>query len=118
LYKYSSVNNYGPSFTQLDLSDIPLVHSKGITGDDVIIGLLDTGYDWQRHISLNTRNVLAEYDFVFNDTITANQTGDHPSQHDHGTLIFSIIGGYHDSTMIGAAFNSSLPACKNRRYKK
>jgi len=112
LYKYNSINNYGPSFTQLDLSDIPLVHSKGITGDDVVIGLLDTGYDWQRHISLNTRNVLAEYDFVFNDTITANQTGDHPSQHDHGTLIFSIIGGYHDSTMIGAAFNSSYLLAK------
>jgi serine protease AprX len=117
LYKYNSVNNYGPSFTQLELSDIPLVHSKGITGEDVIIGLLDTGYDWERHISLNTRNVIAEYDFIFNDNVTANQTGDHPSQHDHGTLIFSIIGGYHDSTMIGAAFNSSYLLAKTEDFR-
>jgi serine protease AprX len=117
LYKYNSVNNYGPSFIQLELSDIPLVHSKGITGEDVIIGLLDTGYDWERHISLNTRNVIAEYDFIFNDNVTANQTGDHPSQHDHGTLIFSIIGGYHDSTMIGAAFNSSYLLAKTEDFR-
>lgn len=112
LYKYNSTPGYGQSFTQLNLSDVPLVHSKGITGENVIIGLLDTGFDWQRHISLNTRNVIAEYDFIFNDNITANQTGDHPSQHDHGTLIFSIIGGFHDSTMIGAAFNSSYLLAK------
>ncbi len=112
LYKYTSTPGYGQSFTQLNLSDIPLVHSKGITGEDVIIGLLDTGYDWERHISLNTRSVLAEYDFIFDDNVTANQPGDHPSQHDHGTLIFSIIGGYHDSTMIGAAFNSSYLLAK------
>ncbi len=112
LYKYTSTPGYGQSFTQLNLSDIPLIHSKGITGENVIIGLLDTGFDWQRHISLNTRNVIAEYDFIFNDNVTANQPGDHPSQHDHGTLIFSIIGGYHDSTMIGAAFNSSYLLAK------
>lgn len=112
LHKYTSTPGYGQSFTQLNLSDIPIVHSKGITGEDVIIGLLDTGYDWERHISLNTRNVIAEYDFIFNDNVTANQTGDHPSQHDHGTLIFSLIGGYHDSTMIGAAFNSSYLLAK------
>lgn len=111
-YKTDIPSDYGPSFTQLNLSDIPLVHSKGITGENVIIGLLDTGYDWERHISLNTRSIIAEYDFIFNDNVTANQTGDHPSQHDHGTLIFSIIGGYHDSTMIGAAFNSSFLLAK------
>lgn len=112
LYKHTTTPGYGQSFTQLNLSDVPVVHSKGITGEDVIIGLLDTGFDWQRHISLNTRNVIAEYDFIFNDNVTANQPGDHPSQHDHGTLIFSIIGGYHDSTMIGAAFNSSYLLAK------
>lgn len=112
LYKYNSTPDYGQSFTQLNLSDVPLIHSKGITGENVIIGLLDTGFDWQRHISLNTRNVMSEYDFIFNDNVTANQPGDHPSQHDHGTLIFSIIGGYHDSTMIGAAFNSSYLLAK------
>lgn len=109
-----SINSrsYGASFEQLNLSDIPLVHAKGITGEGVIIGLLDSGYDWQRHESLSSRNVIKEYDFVFGDTITANQPEDVFGQDFHGTLIFSIIGGFKDSTMIGAAYNSGFLLAK------
>lgn len=105
-------NDYGLSFTQLNLSDIPLVHSKGIDGRNVLIGLLDSGFDWQRHQSLNTRNIIAEYDFVFDDSITANQSQDVPGQDFHGTLVLSIIGGFKDSTLIGAAYNSSFLLAK------
>lgn len=107
-----STNDYGLSFTQLNLSDIPLVHSKGIDGRNVLIGLLDSGFDWQRHQSLNTRNIIAEYDFVFGDSITANQPQDVPGQDFHGTLVLSIIGGYKDSILIGAAYNSSFLLAK------
>ncbi|MGQ9798205.1 MAG: S8 family serine peptidase [Ignavibacterium sp.] len=107
-----STNDYGLSFTQLNLSDIPLVHSKGIDGRNVLIGLLDSGFDWKRHQSLNTRNIIAEYDFVFDDSITANQPQDVPGQDFHGTLVLSIIGGYKDSTLIGAAYNSSFLLAK------
>jgi subtilisin family serine protease len=110
--KNDTPTEYGPSFKQLDLSDIPIVHSKGITGDNVIVGLLDSGFDWERHISLQSRNVLDEYDFIFNDNNTANEPEDNPSQHDHGTLIFSIIGGYDDSTLIGTAYNSTFLLAK------
>lgn len=105
-------NDYGPSFAQLNLSDIPLVHSKGIDGKNVLIGILDTGFDWKRHLSLKTRSVIAEYDFVFNDSITANQSQDVPGQDFHGTLVFSIIGGYRDSVLIGSAYNSSFLLAK------
>ncbi|MFA4922840.1 MAG: hypothetical protein WC557_01460, partial [Ignavibacteriaceae bacterium] len=39
--------NYGPSYGQYALSDIPQVHAKGITGDSVIIGILDSGFRWK-----------------------------------------------------------------------
>jgi hypothetical protein len=104
--------NYGASFTQLDLSDIPQVHAKGISGEKVIIGVLDSGFKWKEHESLINANVIAEYDFIFKDTITANQTGDNPSQHNHGTAVFSVISGFKDSTLIGAAFNSSFILAK------
>lgn len=110
--KYQTISDYGQSFTQLNLSDIPLVHSKGITGENVIVGLLDTGYDWERHISLKNQNVIGEYDFIFNDSITANQPGDHPQQHNHGTYVLSVIGGYHDSVMIGSAYNAKFLLAK------
>jgi subtilisin family serine protease len=104
--------NYGSSFTQLNLSDIPQVHTKGITGDNIIIGILDSGFKWKGHESLVNANVIAEYDFIFKDTITANQPGDSPSQDNHGTSVFSVIGGYKDSVLIGVAFNSSFILAK------
>ncbi|MCS7053087.1 MAG: S8 family serine peptidase [Ignavibacterium sp.] len=106
------VIEYGSSFNQLNLSDIPSVHSKGITGKDILIGLLDTGFDWKTHEALKTRKIIAEYDFINNDTITANQPGDPQGQDSHGTYVLSIIAGYKDSVMIGSAFNSSFLLAK------
>ncbi len=107
-----SLNDYGPSFGQLQLSDVPAVHSKGITGEGVLIGLLDTGFDWKNHESLINTNVVAEYDFVFKDSTTSNDTNDVANQHNHGTLILSIIAGQKDSSLIGAAFGSDFILAK------
>jgi len=41
--------NYGASLAQLELSSIPSLHDKGIDGDGVIIGVLDSGFDWKNH---------------------------------------------------------------------
>ena len=113
LYKLSdTLYNYGLSFRQMDLSDVPIVHSKNINGKDVIIGVLDSGFDWKFHESLKDRNVVAEYDFIFDDNVTANQTGDNPSQDSHGTYVFSILAGFSDSVLIGPAFNSSFILAK------
>jgi hypothetical protein len=104
--------NYGFSFGQLQLSEIPVVHSRGITGEGVLLGLLDTGFDWKNHESLVNANVIAEYDFVFKDSSTANDSTDRADQHDHGTLVFSIIGGFKDSLLIGASFGSDFLLAK------
>ena len=104
--------NYGSSFTQLNLMDVPIVHSKGITGQGVIIGFLDSGFDWKDHEALINSNVIAEWDFIFNDSITANQPEDTPSQHNHGTSVFSEVGGFKDSTLIGASYSSSFVLAK------
>ncbi len=103
---------YGSSFTQLNLSDIPQVHAKGIDGEGVIIGVLDSGFKWKTHDALRMAKVIREYDFIFKDTITADEPGDRPGQHNHGTAVFSVISGYKDSTLIGAAFNSQFILAK------
>ncbi|MCX8011040.1 MAG: hypothetical protein N3A61_07805 [Ignavibacteria bacterium] len=59
--------DYGLSFTQLQLSRIPEVHSKGITGENVLIGLLDTGFRWRVHEALQNSTVISERDFIFKD---------------------------------------------------
>lgn len=104
--------DYGPSFGQLQLSDVPEVHTKGITGTGILLGLLDTGFNWKNHESLKDANVVAEYDFVFHDSSTENDSLDNPSQHNHGTLVFSIVGGFKEGSLIGSAFGADFILAK------
>ena len=117
LSKTSSSNtalsyNYGPSYGQYALSDIPQVHTKGITGDSVVIGILDSGFRWKLIESLSARKVLAEYDFVFHDSNTANEADDVSGQDSHGTTIFSLIGGFKEGNIVAPVFNASFILAK------
>ncbi len=113
LLKFSDTTyNYGSAYKQVNLSGIPFIHSKNISGQNVLIGILDSGFDWKYHESLKNKNVIAEYDFVFDDSVTANQSGDIQSQDRHGTYVFSLLAGSTDSIVIGPAFNSSFILAK------
>ncbi len=106
------VFNYGPSFQQYELSQIPEVHNLGITGEGVTIGILDNGFRWKVHPATLNANVIAEYDFVFHDSVTANEPEDVSSQDSHGTRVFSIIGGFDDGKIVGPAFGASYLLAK------
>jgi hypothetical protein len=107
-----SLAEYGDAYGQLKLSDVPIVHSKGITGEGIIIGILDNGFIWRQHESLVNKKVIAEYNFVFHDSSTAPHPDDAAESALHGTKVFSIIGGFKDSSMIGAAYNASFILAK------
>ena len=107
-----NIFNYGPSFDQYQMSEIPAVHTAGINGNGIIIGILDTGFRWKDHPALKDRKVLAEYDFVNHDSITANQLNDSPSQDTHGTLVFSILAGKEDGQIIGPAYDAKFLLAK------
>lgn len=108
LNKTTSKYNYGLSLSQNQMINIPKVHDLGIDGTGVVVGMLDTGFDWRRHSSLNKLKVLSEYDFVFKDSVTANQQQDIGGQDTHGTLCFSILGGFAPDTLIGPSYNSEF----------
>ncbi len=104
--------NYGPSQAQNQMINSPPLHSIGITGHGVLVGMLDTGFRWRLHESLQTRHVITEYDFIQHDTITANQSCtdapyrcDAPTQDQHGTLTMSTLGGFKIGQLIGPAFD-------------
>ncbi len=104
--------DYGFALTQNDLSEIPAVHNLGIDGKGVIIGILDTGFRWKTVPSLQTKNVIAEYDFVFKDANTANESNDRSDQDRHGTRVFSIMAGNEPGKLIGPAYASSFLLAK------
>jgi subtilisin family serine protease len=108
--------NYGPSFDQLNQLDVPALHDKGFNGNGIIIGMFDTGFrkDHPAFASAYAENrVIAEYDFIFNDTNTQNETGQDPSnQHSHGTNTWSISGGESSGNIYGPAYKASFLLAK------
>lgn len=107
--------NYGVSTAQLTQINLPNLHNAGYTGQGVIIGILDTGFR-RDHVAFNNPakplNVLAEYDFINNDTNTGIQPGDPADQHTHGTLILGCIAAYQPGTVVGGAFDAYFVLCK------
>ncbi|MHB1048795.1 MAG: S8/S53 family peptidase [Bacteroidota bacterium] len=97
---------YGSSLTQMELMNAVQVHNIGISGRGVLIGMLDTGFRWKEHEAMQNMKVVAEYDFIQKDTITANQDGEALSQDSHGTSTMSLVGGYKEGQLVSPAFNA------------
>jgi subtilisin family serine protease len=103
---------YADSYSQLALSDITAVHAKGITGKGVVIGLLDSGFGWKTHSGIKNANVKGEYDFVFHDVVTSDESEDAKGQQNHGTAVLSTIAANAPGIMMGAAYDASFYLAK------
>lgn len=105
--------DYGPSLTQLSNIKVIDVHNQGITGAGVIMGMLDDGFNQHMvHPALKNIKVIAEYDFVQRDSNTSRAPGEFLSQGDHGAGTLSVIGGFDNGKLIGAAFGASFVLAK------
>jgi serine protease AprX len=105
--------DYGESFAQLNAIKVPEVHSRGITGSGVIIGVLDDGFNFHRtHPALKNLKIIAEYDFVQRDSNTSIAPGEYASQGTHGAGTLSEIGGFFNGRLIGAAYGASFILAK------
>lgn len=103
---------YGASLGQMDLMNAVAVHNIGISGRGVLVGMIDTGFRWKEHEAMQNMMVIAEYDFIQKDTVTANQDGDSPSQDSHGTSTMSLVGGYKEGQLVSPAFNAHFMLAK------
>lgn len=106
---------YGSAETQLAQINLIALHNAGMTGQGIVIGILDTGFK-RTHDAFNdpghSLNVIAEWDFINNDANTANEAGDDPNQHNHGTYILGTLGGYLPNQYVGSAYDASFILCK------
>jgi subtilisin family serine protease len=107
--------DYGLSYDQLAQIQVPDMHDMNLSGQGVMVGMLDTGFN-TFHQALRTRNIIATRDFIQWDTVVYNQTGDHPSQHNHGTSTMSLVGGYYAGELIGPAYNADFVLGKTEQY--
>ena len=107
--------DYGLSTVQLEQINLLALHDAGYTGQGVIVGILDTGFERSHaafNFGLHALNVIAEYDFVDDDGNTQIEPGDPSSQHNHGTLILGCLGAYKPGELVGGAYDASFVLAK------
>jgi len=105
--------DYGYSHAQNALIRVPDAHDRGLTGEGVLITMLDTGYNYRQHEAFQHLKVIAEWDFINGDSITVNEPGqDANYQHNHGTYTLSVIAGFAPGKLIGPAFGATYALAK------
>ncbi len=108
--------DYGYSYMQNHIVGIDKLHNVGITGQGVIIGIMDTGFDLQ-HIAVENVNVIWSHDFVNDDDYVGYNPAEDSSRDmlEHGTAMLALAGAYKPVSegfisqgMIGGAFNAQF----------
>ncbi len=109
--------DYGFAADQLAQINVPAVHQQGYNGQGVTLAILDTGFRKSHEVFAQhylEGRVLAEWDFLNDDGNTANESsdGDPDSQWDHGTITWSVAGGYKDGYLYGPAYKANFLLAK------
>jgi len=95
--------DYGPGRDQLAEINVIAAHRIGYTGQGILVLMLDTGY-FKDHEAIDTTRIVAEYDFIQDDSDTQNDSLDYPAQQDHGTATTSILGAAVPGKLYGPAY--------------
>jgi serine protease AprX len=107
-------DHYGLSDFQNRFSGIDEAHRMGIAGEGVLVGVLDAGFE-RRHRAFAHTRIEKEFDFVYNNTSTADEAEDSlaPSpQEEHGTMVLSLIGATWRDTLVGGAPRATFMLAK------
>jgi len=95
--------NYGLSYAQLNQINVIAAHDFGYSGAGVLVLMLDTGY-YTDHEAIASDRIIAQYDFINQDSVVQNQAGDPGGQHDHGTATATTLGAAMDGVLYGPAY--------------
>ena len=104
-------NSTGVTAAQLAQIGLDELHCRGWTGEGVVVGVLDSGFNLTHDVFSNIA-VLLMYDFVDDDDDPSQQIGDPPGQSDHGTAVLSILGGYVEDEFSGGIPDASFILAK------
>ncbi len=93
---------FGEAETPVRLLNLFPLIDQGIEGLGVRIAILDTGFETQIG-AFASANVIAEYDFVFDDPIVRNEPADVAGASTHGTQVWSLLAADVPNTIRGVA---------------
>lgn len=106
---------YGPSYAQLNLIQVPLLHDLGYTGVGIRILILDTGFNTE-HTAFLATDIEATWDFINNDEDVIDAASASDGQQAHGTATLSLIGAAEEEKAIGAAYEATFLLAKTEVY--
>ena len=101
---------YGASYNQLNILNIPILHDMGYTGDGIVIGVLDAGFDLESTECLKNINVSHQRNFV--------KGGSDIKGHNHGTWVLACLGGALENEYYGPAFGATFLLAVTEDYEK
>jgi serine protease AprX len=107
--------DYGDAQGQLEQIQVDRLHDEGLDGTGVLIAMLDTGFDTD-HQAYRHLDIVAERDFINDDTETADQPGDPDNQDGHGTATLSCVGGSYPGELYGGSYEAGFVLCKTEIY--
>lgn len=90
---------YGNSAAQIEAIEADLLHDRGLDGQGIRIGFLDTGYSLGLDV-FDSLRLIATRDFINGDADVGDED---TAQMDHGTSTLSVCGGYLPGQLIGVA---------------
>ncbi len=108
----SIISHYGLTQNQLVRLNVPPLHAMGFDGSGVTLGVLDVGFRWRAMRATKMHHVIAEYDFVYGDSLTANDSLDAPNGDGHGSAILSTLTAFLPDTLVGPAYHPDLLLAK------
>ena len=92
----------GPSEMPFRLLDVSRLRELGFTGTGVRIAILDTGFETGLPI-FQSAAIIAQRDFVFNDSVVSNEPGDAAGASQHGTATWSLLAANLPGSLVGFA---------------
>ena len=107
--------NYGTSRTQIEQIQANFLHESGFSGEGIVIGLLDTGFNLD-HIAFQHADVLAQYDFVNDDNNPADEIAqDDFGEDDHGSTVLGILAANAPGVLMGVAYRANYLLAKTEK---
>jgi len=95
---------YGDDTVHYAMHNAYALHDEGFTGNGILIAVLDAGFALADEMEVFARifergGVVDTYNFP-------DDTTDVYLRHYHGTMVWSVMGGYADNELIGTAYDA------------